>query len=284
MSTAVITFTYNESVNLPIWLRYYGANFGENNLYVVDRGSDDHSLDHIGEANLLKVPRKKFDEFEKTNFMAMFHRSLLNFYDTVIITDCDEILVPDPEKFSNLREYVEGSDFDYVSSIGLDVLHILSEEHPIDFARPLLSQRQYGRFHSPCCKILVSRVPVEWLPGFHSANRPPKFDGILYLFHTKAMDYGAAIKRQDINRDTVWSDRSLAQNLGAHHRFDIRQFVHQFFLVPADLVNRSQVQDFEFSAERQKIISEADERNGYYYIPMNLSKLVRIPDRFASAF
>jgi hypothetical protein len=284
MSTAVVTFTYNESVNLPIWLRYYGTNFGEDNLYVVDRGSDDASLDRIGKANLLKVPRKKFDEFEKTNFIATFHRSLLNFYDAVIITDCDEILVPDPEKFPNLREYIDGSDFSYVSGIGIDVLHILTEEPPLDLAQPVMRQRRYGRFNSPSCKILISREPVEWLPGFHSSNKPPKFDGVLYCFHTKSMDYSIATKRQMINQNTVWSEQSLAQNLGAHHRFDINRFVHQFFFVPADLVNRGQVQEFDFSGETEQIVSEAVQHKGSYYIPMNISKLVRIPDRFRGVF
>ena len=107
MATAVITFTYNESVNLPIWMKYYGDLFGQKNLYVVDRGSDDGSVNDIGDVNLIRVPRNDFDEHQKTNFMSTFHKSLLNFYDTVIISDCDELLVVDPEKHSNLREYIE---------------------------------------------------------------------------------------------------------------------------------------------------------------------------------
>ena len=29
MNAAAITFVFNEGVNLPIWRRYYGSNFGE---------------------------------------------------------------------------------------------------------------------------------------------------------------------------------------------------------------------------------------------------------------
>src|SRR5689334_11236262 len=41
MRVAALTFVFNEAVNLPIWIKYYGSNFGERNLYVVDRESTD---------------------------------------------------------------------------------------------------------------------------------------------------------------------------------------------------------------------------------------------------
>jgi hypothetical protein len=138
MNTAVITFTYNEKVNLPIWLRYYGDNFGEDNLFVADRGSNDGSISNIGGANLLKIPRNEFDEHQKTDFIANLHSALLNYYKTVIITDCDEILVPDPLSYRTLRQYVDEGDFEYVNAIGLEVLHMINQEDPLDLSRPIL--------------------------------------------------------------------------------------------------------------------------------------------------
>jgi len=280
MRTAVITFTYNEAVNLPIWLRHYGGNFGEENLFVADRGSDDGSLQSIGGANLLRLPRNEFDEFEKTNFISNFHRSLLNFYDTVIITDCDELLVPDPQKFASLRDYVESSTFDYANCVGLEVVHIINAEMPLDLTQPILSQRQFVNFRSVGCKNLVSRVPTMWLPGFHSCNHPPRIDPDLYMIHTKLMDYSIAMRRQKINLGTVWSQRSLDQKFGAHHRFDLRQFVHQSFLVPIDAINRKLVMPFGFDAEIAEITAKTVQHNGYFHVPMNISRLVELPDRF----
>jgi Glycosyl transferase family 2 len=278
--TAVITFTYNEAVNLPIWIRHYGANFGEANLFVADRGSEDGSLDSIGAANLLRLPRDEFDEFEKTSFMSNFHRSLLNFYDTVIITDCDELLVPDPLKFPSLRHYVEASSFDYANCIGLEILHVINAEPPIDLTKPVLSQRSFANFRSVSCKNLISRIPVTWLPGFHSCNHPPRIDPDLYMIHIKLMDYGIAMRRQQINLQTVWSQRSLDQNLGAHHRFDLKQFVHQSFLVPVDAINRNQVSPFIFDAEIADIVARTVRHEGSFYIPMNVSKIVQLPEHF----
>ena len=41
MKIAALTFAYNESVNLLIWRRYYGEQLGEENLFLIDHGSDD---------------------------------------------------------------------------------------------------------------------------------------------------------------------------------------------------------------------------------------------------
>ena len=275
MRIAVITFTYNEAVNLPIWIRHYGANFGERNLFVADRGSNDGSIAAIGACNLLHIPRDEFDAYQKTDFMSNFHRSLLNFYDAVIITDCDELLVPDPAKFASLRDYVENCSFDYVNAIGLEILHIINAELPIDVAKPLLSQRRFANFYSVGCKNLISRVPTTWLPGFHSCNHPPRIDPDLFMIHTKLMDFSTATRRQQVNIDTVWSQRSLAQDLGAHHQFDLRQFVHQCFLVPIDGINRNLVSPFAFDAEIAEIMARTVEHEGFFHIPMNISKMRR---------
>ena len=280
MTAAAITFVYNESVNLPIWIKYYGSQLGEHNLYVVDRGSDDGSTENLGDVNLVRVPRNEFDEDQKTSFMSSFHSALLNFHKTVIITDCDELVAPDPAKYRDLADYLDRVDFDYVNSIGLDILHVITEEGPIDLSQKILSQRKYARFHSPCCKHLVSRVPMSWLPGFHSSNRPPRFDPDLYMFHTKVMDYNIAMKRQRINLDTTWSASSLERKLGAHHRFDYPKFVQQNFLVPIDALNRQSYQEFDFKQEIETIITNTVSNNGYHNIPMNVERRVMIPDRF----
>lgn len=281
MATAVVTFTYNESVNLPIWRKYYGQNFGEKNLFVADRGTNDGSIDDLGDVNLLKLPRNEFDEFQKTDFISLLQQSLLNFYDTVIITDCDEILVPDPAKFASLSEYIDKNDFEHMNAIGLDVIHIIDREAPLDLSAKILSQRSYARFQPSECKALIARKPMKWLTGFHSCNRPPRFDGMLYLFHTKTMDYGAAMARQKINQDTIWSERSLSQNLGQHHRYDFEKFVHEGFFVPSNEIRQGRIAEFNFEAEIAEFLSKTVEHQGSFYVPMQMpKKYVRIPEIF----
>jgi hypothetical protein len=96
------------------------------------------------------------------------------------------------------------------------------------------------------------------------------------------MDYAAAVGRHEINLQTVWSKDSLKHNYGEHHRYDLGKFVHQNFLVPLDLIRREQIFPFDFEED----ISEMERRtvldlNGFYRIPMDIGKLVKIPQKFS---
>src|SRR5207245_2233428 len=95
MRTAVVTFVYNEAVYLPIWRGYYGEIFGEQNLFVIDHSSSDGSTNRLGVVNKLWLHRDELDEHKRCVFMSSFATALLEYFDTVIYTDCDELLVPD---------------------------------------------------------------------------------------------------------------------------------------------------------------------------------------------
>ncbi len=271
MSFAAITYVFNETVNLPIWVNYYGKLFGYENLFVVDRYSNDGSTDNLGAVNVIKVPRRPFDEHEKTDFMSAFHASLTSFYDAVIITDCD------------LNDYIAKLDGDYVNAIGIDVTHMITEEPPIDLLKPILSQRRYGLFSSPECKHLLSRIPLKWLPGFHASNMPPRFDPNLFIFHLKFMDYGAAANRQKINLETKWSEDSLKKNYGFHHRHGMKQFVRDGFFGPINLLERDKTAEFTFFDEIRTMLERTvKDPDGNFRPPMDVAKkVVVIPERFS---
>ncbi len=284
MPSAALTFVYNEAVNLPIWIKYYGANFGEKNLFVVDRESTDGSTDNLGAVNRIVVPRDAFDDKKKADFMSSMQNALLNYYDAVVCGDCDELVVPNLGPYANLADYIAKMDFDYVTCIGLNELHILNMEPPLDVSRPILIQRRYARFMSATCKTMLSRVPIRWLPGLHCLSRRPKPDPNLFMFHTKTMDYNIASARQEINRETAWSEDSLSQNFGAHHRYEFAQFVREGFFDPANIINQGKIQPFDFSEEMAQFGAETVEKDEYFWIPMNLNRWVEIPANLRAAF
>jgi hypothetical protein len=284
MKVAVFTFVFNESVNLPIWLRYYGTNFGPQNMYVIDRNSTDGSTVNLGDVNVIKLPRDAFDEYKRATFISRFHECLLQYYDVVIFTDTDEILVPDLGKYANLADFLNRKEFDYITAVGLNISHAIHLEEPIDLNRPLMEQRKYARFFSAQCKTLISRVPVCWLPGFHCANHRPQFDPELFIFHIKLVDFYEALKRQRVNRETEWASTSLAYELGSHHRWDNSRFAQEGFFTTVDLLNRGQVTEFDFGPDIDKVCAGIVEKDGFYLIPMGHSRLVEIPERFRSAF
>jgi hypothetical protein len=284
MKAAALTFVFNESVNLPIWIKYYGSNFGEKNLFVVDRESTDGSTSNLGDVNRIVIPRDAFDDRKKADFMSSLQNALVNYYDAVVCGDCDELVVPNLGTYANLADYVARMESDYATCIGLNVLHILNQEPPLDMSRPILSQRRFARFVTATCKTQLSRVPIRWLPGLHCLNRRPKFDSDLFMFHTKTMDYGIASARQSINKETVWSEHSLAQNFGAHHRYEFKQFVQESFFDPINVINQGKVQPFDFSEEIARLDAEMVEKDSFFWFPMNINRWVELPTNLRTAF
>jgi hypothetical protein len=284
MKAAALTFVFNESVNLPIWIKYYGRNFGEKNLFVVDRESEDGSTSNLGEVNRIVIPRDAFDDRKKADFMSSLQNALVNYYDVVVCGDCDELVVPSVDTYANLADYVARVDFDYVTCIGLNVLHILHMEQPLDLGKPILAQRRFARFVSATCKTQLSRVPIRWMPGLHCLNRRPKFDPNLFKLHTKTMDYSLASARQKINNDTPWSEASLGQNFGAHHRYEYHHFVRENFFDPINVINQGKIQPFDFTEEIAKLDAEIVEKEGFFWFSMNLNRWVELPSNLRTAF
>jgi hypothetical protein len=281
---AVITFVFNEAVNLPIWRRYYGDLFGEQNLFVVDRESSDGSTENVNPVNLIRIPRDEFDDIKKAKFVSSLQNALLQYYKFVIYTDCDEIIVPDPACYKNLLDYTEKLDADYATCIALNLLHLITIEEPLKLNEPILKQRRFVRYRSAGNKTLISRIPFNWLAGHHCADVRPQVDKNLFLIHTKAMDYSMAVGRQRINQETSWSDIAVQSNHGAHHRYGLERFVREHFLDPINMMNQDQFTPFEFDQEARKFDSEIQEKNGVFWIPMNHSKFTELPDRFRSVF
>lgn len=286
MATAVITFVYNEAVNLPIWRRYYAGIFGERNLFVIDHSSSDGSTADIGNINKIWLAREELEEHKRCVFVASFVKGLLEYFDTVIYTDCDEMLVPDLGIYSDLKDYIEKSDFEYVAPVGLNLHHIISLEPPLDLALPILRQRKFARFSGAMCKPLITRMPIVWGTGFHACNQPIRIDPKLFLLHLKAMDYDLTLRRQKLTREMKWAASSLAANHGAHARYDDERITRELFLDPNNLATSPAhgVVPFEFSREIEQIKAETVHQNGIYHAPHINGKVMELPERLRGAF
>jgi hypothetical protein len=215
---AAITFCRDEGRMLPLWVTYYGDQFGVENLYVVDDNSEDGSTDHLP-CDVLHIPPIRGGAFNSTR-MAMvgnLGRSLLQLYDVVLFCDTDEFSVPDPDRHAGLRQYVEARSqegLNAVGSLGFNVVHNVGDEPPLDLTRPLLGQRQLAKFLPLMCKPAIKWVPAHWSAGTHGVRTPYRVDPDLWMFHMKFGDRDhlqeAADHRQRMveadgrSRDTQW--------------------------------------------------------------------------------
>jgi len=281
MAIAALTYVFNESVNLPIWLKYYGNLFGTENLFIVDHQSTDGSTKNLGDANVIRIPRLKFDDTDKAHFISSLQSALLRSHDAVVCGDCDELLVADPAKYADLNDYIARGLSDYATAVGVNVVQMIDRELPLDLGRPILAQRRYGLFSASICKTLLSRAPLVWSAGMHATNLPPKFDTDLFLFHTKLMDYGLAVTRQRLNQEIPWSEKSLQKNYGVQHRFDQKRLVEETFFYAIRALDANNVFDFKFDDVVANMLSSMTvSREGFHESPFGLASTVIIPDRF----
>jgi len=281
---ACVTMVYNESDMLPLWLRHYGGQVGASACYVVDHGTTDGSTDAIGGANRIRVPRTALDNPRRAAFIGEFCASLLRWYDYVLYTDSDELLVADPARYRSLLDYVSAPRAPVTTAFGLNLLHRLHHEGPIDTDRPILMQRSWAFPTSSMCKPLLIREPVEWSPGFHSSKAPIVFDG-LFLFHLAYFDLRTALRRQEKRRRTTFKDATTA----VHHRVDddtVQGWMEGWSRMPPinDVTldaDCNQMADFQ-----QRVIQSARGREKHMFgIDLNLTgnRLWAVPERFAAS-
>lgn len=281
---AIITMAYNESLNLPIWLSHYRRTAPGAKLFVIDHSSDDGSTDDLPGVTTIPLPQGRLDEVDRTFLITALQQGLLRYYEVVIYTDCDELLVPDPATSPSLEAHLAARQYAYASPVGLNVIQALDREPAIDFTKPLLRQRRYGQFHAQLCKPIVTRVPLVWEPGFHTANRPVSIDDDLYLFHLKQIDRDAGLQRHHLARQLPWSRRAIDGQHSAHHRYEDERFLNEFFRAPADRLRTEGVQDFRFDAALARLRNETRETFGTVYTPDFAGPIVEIPERFRDIF
>ncbi len=217
---AAVTMVYNEAVYLPIWLKHYGAQVGIENCYVIDHGSDDGSTVGLKGCNVVRIPRSPYDPHKQSAFNSLFCSSMTHWYDRVIYSDVDEILLADPKVAPTLAEYCRRPLPDVVTAIGLNLIHRPDHEPEFDPSRPVSVQRPYAFIASSMCKPLLIHKPITWSPGSHSSDAPMVFDH-LYMFHLRWFDLPYGLRRLRKTREMAWASLEA----GAHQRFEDEKFI-----------------------------------------------------------
>jgi SEC-C motif/Glycosyl transferase family 2 len=268
---AAITMVFNESLLLPIWLNYYGSKFGQENLFVIDDGSNDMSIRNSNIVNLISRKRGYWDDRERARTLSYFHEELLRYYDVVLYADADEFIVLDPKLEISLKDYLISSDKQWINPIGLNVLHDWPREGPLDLTKPLFTQRAYVQFDHLYCKPTISRVPMRWTVGLHFSARAPCYATDLYLFHLRAMDYDISKARIRNFNSVPLSEDSVRNNYGFYWRMPEQEYLNLFFSMPESEFTKAR-SELDFSAELPRI------NKGSFIGPV-----ARVPSRFRNA-
>lgn len=273
MRVCAITNVYNEKFNLPTWLNYYSSQIGAENCIVIDNGTDDGSTENLGRVGRINMPRTKFSDHTRASLISEIASSMLQVYDAVIYSDCDELLVADPTKFNGLVEFCEKMDAPAATAIGLNLYQHIAREAALDPTENILKQRCHAQFVSPMCKTLVIKSPTRWGPGFHSSSLPPHFSD-LYLFHLRWIDVGECLKRLSITQKIEFS------HAAHHHQWPIKQYLQTFQWFSERAISK----EFSFTQYLSKL--SVSKKADLYAFAQEITsqEIFEIPAAFRSAF
>ena len=191
---AAITMARNDEFFLSRWVKYYGHEFGAENLYIILDGIDQKPPKNAKDVNIIKLPHRDMsrsagDKY-RINKISDLAADLFKQYDIIIGCDSDEFLIVDPNTKKSLAKYLSDLNINTsVSGLGLDIGQNMKYEKTLDTTKPLLKQREYALLSTRYTKPVVINKPVRWGSGFHRIhNHNFHIDKNLYLLHFGAID------------------------------------------------------------------------------------------------
>lgn len=201
---AVLTMVYEDYYFLDLWYRYYSAQFGAENLYIISHGNDPEHRKIAPEANIIGVYRdERLFRLERRRWATMngFMNGLRFYYNWILAGDVDEIVVVDPAAAPDLPSYLfhlDGTNAPRsISPLGLELIHNPElEAQPILDGGTVLDRRQIFRLNSNYSKPCINRRATNFTVGGHANNVLPRhLDDNLYLFHLRFFDYERSVAR-----------------------------------------------------------------------------------------
>jgi len=282
ISVAAVTMVYNEPDFLPLWIKYYSGQVGEDRCYVIDHGSSDGSTEHLG-VNVLRIPRSPMHDEKRARFISDFASSLLEWHDAVIYSDVDEFLIADPTDYASLPDFCSRSPYSITNAIGVNLLQTSDEISPLDTSLPVLRQRGWTRFIYSMCKPLVTKSRTKWVPGFHSSNHPMAYDK-LFLFHLHYCDLAISLRRLAKTRNMPWGDGAQDH----YQRWTDEK--HEQMSRSLPLLPKADESAFDadgpifrgYTDWALKFATENPEKRDLFYfqdkVPIN--EIIRVPERF----
>jgi len=224
----------NETVFLPIWLKYYTKYFSGDDIYVFDHRSNDGSIEECALKYQFRNIRLEypfsFDHLWFRFVASTMQKKLLEHYEYVIFTDVDEILMPHPEYYSRFDDYINDLQRKYVRCIGYEIIHLKDKELPFNSEKTVLSQRSYWYRNVLYNKTLLSSKPLKWGIGFHNVSQLiPNYDKKLLLIHLHKFDYEYCWNKSLERSKLKWTDEELKKDRGWQNRITDKEKFDKYY-------------------------------------------------------
>lgn len=219
MKTAVYTMQHNEQWYLPMWIKYYSANFQPQDMYILSHNCSGKTLEILKDAEARGINVLYFNTDEIFNhdwLLDVIHskqKELLGKYDYVVFTDCDEIIIPTD---CTLKEFLENATEDAYRCDGWEI-----QEN--------VMYPSYG-----FCKTLISRVPLKYVHGYHTAVPEFPIYKTLPMYHIKRINYEEAWKRNLRLLEEKWDKFAVDNRLSWQNRIPNEEEFKESFYAKGD--------------------------------------------------
>ena len=204
-------------------------------FFVLDHGSEPALSSTLSEftdgrglkINFMRIPPIPFDDDFKAMALTSFAKVLVQCYEIVVTTDCDELLVGlgirDSEVLPTLRS-LEG----IAAPIGFEIVQHISREDAFDPSAKIESQRAYGFFASGYTKPVIWKKRSEFGGGLHNVRDEFEYAPTLGLLHLRSVDESISESRATQRREVELSLSQLQAGRGGHWQASIEKKVNFF--------------------------------------------------------
>lgn len=198
MKTCIFTLSHNEDIMLPVWLRYYDQHF--DHVVVIDHATTDGAVERASEEFAFEtIPLDSESLWNypvNINHVIRIRKELLDRgFAVVAFADVDEFIVPDPDHYLDLADYIAENDYKIAWCTGYQVLQ-LPDEPSMRWDRALLRQRSRMAYDPLYSKPTLARVSIPLSVGAHRVEgHDPYPDPQLLMFHLRYADMGVCLER-----------------------------------------------------------------------------------------
>ncbi len=288
----VVTMVYEDYFFLKRWYDHYKPQVGAENLFVFSHGNDPMHRKIAKGANVINTPRdprlQKWNR-RRWGMMSSFVSGQLEFYNWMILTDVDEIVITDPhvapdivtylrKRFPKIRQAPKN-----IAPLCFDVVHYPADEIlPIDDNSTILSRRRTYRPNTNYSKPCLIRKGAHFWPGGHVNSLGPRHlpDG-LYMLHLRFFDRYQMEARAEERRRSIQSTDELNPNYSNLETWYDTLALHTDILENTEFKGED-IDIPEFRTEMQKQVQKAPNR--FAWRRVQSPYLYRIPERFAAVF
>lgn len=169
MKLAFVTMVWRDHWLLEKWIAYNSTHVPKSHLYVINHGGDPKITKIADGCNVINIPRDgvpmNFDRI-RWDLIGNLAAGLLGFYDRVVCTDVDELLIYVGE--GGLVEHLVSKPVaDNITAIGALGLNLLPSDSGDPQAEALMAQHPdalvSGKYSKPC----VVDKPLKFSNGAH---------------------------------------------------------------------------------------------------------------------